>query len=95
MPGRGWIAAVLATSCALAAPAWAVPTSFTVSGAVGAPGTYDAAALGALPQSTQAVTYRAGTGSVSDSFTGPTLWNVLQAASQSIRASRTTFSASM
>ena len=79
-PGSGWIVAAIATLCTLAPPAWAVPTSFTVSGAVGAPGTYDAAALGALPQSTQAVTYRAGTGSVSDGFTGPTLWSVLQAA---------------
>ncbi len=80
MPGRGWIATVLATFWALALPAWAVPTSFTVPGAVGTPGAYDAAALGALPQSTQAVTYRAGAGTVSDSFTGPTLWSVLQAA---------------
>ncbi len=80
MPGRGWMTAALAACCTLAAPAWAVPTSFTVSGAVGTPGTYDAAALAALPQSTQAVTYRAGSGTVSDSFTGPTLWGVLQAA---------------
>ena len=80
MLGRGWIAAVLATSCALALPAQAVPTSFTVSGAVVTPGTYDAAALGALAQSTQAVAYRAGVSTVSDSFTGATLWSVLQAA---------------
>ncbi len=73
-------AAALATLCALATPARAVPTSFTVSGAVGAPGAYDAAALGALVQSTQAVTYRAGASTVSDSFTGPTLWGVPQAA---------------
>ena len=71
---------MLATCCTLATPARAVPTLFTVSGAVGAPGAFDAAALGVLPQSTQAVTYRAGASTVSDSFTGPTLWNVLQAA---------------
>ena len=79
MPGLGWMTAALA-ACTLAAPAWAVPTSFTVSGAVGTPGTYDATALAALPQSTQAVTYRAAGSTVSDSFTGPTLWNVLQSA---------------
>ena len=80
MLGRGWMTAALAASCALAAHARAVPTSFTVSGAVGTPSTYDAAALAALPQSTQAVIYRAGSGTVSDTFAGPTLWGVLQAA---------------
>ena len=79
-PRSGWIVAAIATVCALATPARAVPTSFTVAGAVGVPGTFDAAALGALPQSTQAVTYRSGASTVSDGFTGPTLWSVLQAA---------------
>lgn len=77
---RDWMTAALVVGCVLAAPAWAVPTSFTVSGAVGAPATYNSAALAALPQSTQAVTYRAGGGAVADSFNGPTLWGVLQAA---------------
>ncbi len=75
-----WRIAAFAVSCMLAGPAWAVPTSFTVSGAVGTPGTYDAASLAALPQSTQAVTYLAGGSPVSDTFTGPTLWGMLQAA---------------
>lgn len=62
------------------ASAWAVPLSFTVSGQVGAPTTDTAASLQALPQSTQIVTYRAGSGAVTDTFTGSTLYNVLQAA---------------
>ncbi len=70
----------MAVLCASTASAWAVPFSFTVSGQVGTPTTYTAASLQALPQSTQSVTYRAGSGTVTDTFTGPTLYNVLQAA---------------
>lgn len=60
--------------------AWAVPTSFIVGGQVGAPTTDTAASLQALPQTTQAVTDRAGGSTVVDTFTGPTLWSVLQVA---------------
>lgn len=63
-----------------ATSAWAVPTSFIVGGQVGTPLTDTAASLKALPQSTQTVTYQAGGSAVMDSFTGPTLWNVLQGA---------------
>ena len=70
----------MAMLCASTASAWAVPLSFTVSGQVGAPTTDTTASLQALPQSTQTVTYRAGSGAVTDTFTGPTLYNVLQAA---------------
>jgi len=80
MSERRWREAALAALCLAATPAWAVPTSFAVSGQVGTPGVYDAAALQALPQSTQAVTYRAGASTGSDTFTGPTLWGVLQSA---------------
>ena len=80
MAGRHLLVGMVVLGASFASSAWAVPTSFTLSGQVGAPGTYDAAALQALPQSTQAVTYRAGSGTVSDTFTGPTLWGVLQAA---------------
>ena len=64
----------------MATSAGAVPLSFTVSGQVGTPRTDTAASLQALPQSAQTVTYRAGSGTVTDTFTGPTLYNVLQAA---------------
>ena len=80
MSKRRWLAVAALAACFPGMPAWAIPTSFTVSGQVVAPGTFDATALAALPQSTQSVTYRAGSGTVSDTFTGPTLWGVLQAA---------------
>ena len=54
--------------------------SFTVTGQVATPGAYDSTALARLAQAMQPVTYRAGNGSVTDTFSGPTLWNVLQAA---------------
>ncbi len=73
-------AMAMAMLCASTASAWAVPLSFTVSGQVGAPATDTAASLQTLPQSTQSVTYRAGSGAANDTFTGPTLYTVLQAA---------------
>lgn len=77
MSNRNWIAAALLGSWALAGPAWAVPTtSFTLSGQVGTPGTYDRSALQALPAST----YAGGSGLANNTFTGPTLWGVLQSA---------------
>ena len=64
-----------------AVPAHAVPTTaVAVLGQVGTPTTYDAAALGALPQTTETVTYTAAGSSVTDTFTGPSLYGVLQAA---------------
>ena len=79
-PRRSVRSGLAAIGLLAAAPAWAVPLSFTVSGQVAAPATFDAAALQRLPQATQSVTYRAGSGSVSDTFTGPALTSVLQAA---------------
>lgn len=80
MSKRQWVAAMAAVVL-LPGVSWAVPSSFTVTGQVGTPGTvFDATALGGLSQSTQSVTYRAGGSTVSDTFTGPTLWTVLQAA---------------
>lgn len=63
-----------------AGAAAAPTTAFTVTGAVGTPSTYDASALLALPSATQTETYAAGGTPVTDTFTGPTLWSVLQAA---------------
>lgn len=75
------LAPVLPVLCLASGLATAAPTtSFIVSGQVAAPGAFDAAALGALPQITQTVTYRAGQAVVTDTFTGPALWNVLNAA---------------
>jgi len=64
-----------------ASPALAVPsTSVSVSGQVGTPQSFDAAALAALPQTTSTQTYTSGGTPVTDSFTGPTLSAVLTAA---------------
>jgi len=54
--------------------------SLTLSGLVANSGTYDAAALAALPATTENVTYSAGGQPVSASFTGVTLWTLLAAA---------------
>lgn len=71
--------ASLLLASALAAPAWAVPSSsVAVSGLVGAPTTLGLSALQALPQITQTETYKAAGTKVTDTFTGPTLWSVLQ-----------------
>ena len=80
MARRGLTVALAVLSASIATSARAVPLSFTVAGQVGATTTDTAASLQALPQSTQAVTYRAGGSTVADTFTGPTLWNVLQGA---------------
>jgi hypothetical protein len=66
----------LATSAAQAAPT----NSFTLTGQVAAPQTYGTAALASLPQTTRTLTYLSGGTPRTDTFTGPTLWNVLQSA---------------
>jgi protein involved in polysaccharide export with SLBB domain len=74
---------VLAAACCLAfaGTADAAPTtSFTLSGQVAAPGAYDLAALQALPPTTKTLSYEAGGSPRTDTFTGPTLWTLLQAA---------------
>lgn len=74
----GWIAAAGLIAFAGAARA-EVTTSFTVSGDVGTPPTFDAATLGTLPAISQTVTYKPSGSSVTDTFTGPTLWSLLNA----------------
>lgn len=66
LAGWGWNAA--------AAP---LTTQFTVTGDVTAPATYDDASLSALPATTETVTYQTGVGPQTGTFTGPTLWNLL------------------
>lgn len=53
--------------------------SFTLSGLVSTPGTYDAAVLATLPATTVSVTYTAAGRPVSASFTGVSLWTLLTA----------------
>lgn len=79
---RAKLAAVtLALAAAAPVSAWAVPsTSITVSGQVAMPTTFGLSGLQALPQVTQTETYKAAGSPVTDTLTGPTLWNVLNAA---------------
>jgi hypothetical protein len=56
-----------------------VSTSVSVSGDVATPSDYTLQSLQALPQVTQTDTYTAGGSPVTDTFTGPTVWNVLTA----------------
>ena len=59
-------------------PATAVPTTeFTVTGDVTAPATYDLGELSALPATTETVTFKTGAGPHTGTFTGPTLWSLL------------------
>jgi DMSO/TMAO reductase YedYZ molybdopterin-dependent catalytic subunit len=53
--------------------------SFTLSGLVSRPGTYDAGTLAGLPATTEAVTYTAAGRPVSAAFTGVSLWTLLNA----------------
>lgn len=55
-------------------------SSFKLSGLVQRPTTYDAASLAALPFMTEAVTYTSAGQSVSASFTGVSLWDLLETA---------------
>ena len=52
-------------------------SSFTLSGLVQRPASFDAAALASLPSMTEAVTYTSGSQTVSASFTGVSLWDLL------------------
>ncbi|SNB73822.1 Oxidoreductase molybdopterin binding domain-containing protein [Arboricoccus pini] len=58
----------------------ALSTAFTVSGGVTTPATYDQAALAALPSTTRTVTYLAGKRSVTSTFTGVLLTDILDRA---------------
>jgi DMSO/TMAO reductase YedYZ molybdopterin-dependent catalytic subunit len=75
-----WLTAIvgLGISALAAGQAGAVPTTeFTVVGDVVAPATYDLAALSALPATTETVTFKTAAGPHTGTFTGPTLWNLL------------------
>ena len=85
MPHIRSLAAGLLLTASFSAPGWAVPspsvsTAVTVSGQVVTPTTFGYPALQALPQATQTETYLAGRTPVTNTFTGPTLWGVLNAA---------------
>jgi hypothetical protein len=75
---RSWVlvGGLLAAVVAQASPI----TSFTVTGQVGVPQPFAAADLAALPQTRQSVTFRAGSTTRADTFTGPLVWDVLQRA---------------
>jgi len=75
-----WLAVIVSLGVAVlgAGPATAIPTTeFTVTGDVVAPATYDLTALSALPATTETVTFKTGAGPHTGTFTGPTLWSLL------------------
>ena len=78
-PVRGSLAlaGLLAGAHAIAATP---STAVVVSGAVDHPTTYTAATLDALPQGTQTDTFASGTTSQTHTYTGPTIWNAINAA---------------
>jgi DMSO/TMAO reductase YedYZ molybdopterin-dependent catalytic subunit len=72
------VALLLAAAWQLS-PAWAVTSSsLSVSGDVATPTTYDLAALQALSQATQTDVFLSGSTAQTHTYTGPTLWSVLQ-----------------
>ena len=64
---------ILVTGQAMAGPT----TEFTVTGDVVSPATYDLAGLGSLPPTTETVTFQTMSGPQTGTFTGPTLWTLL------------------
>ncbi len=65
---------------AAASMAEATPTTqFAVTGDVSAPATYALPSLQALPATTETVTYQTSGGPQTGTFTGPTLWSLLNA----------------
>lgn len=76
----GLIIPGLAVSLATSAQAQTVSTSVSVTGNVNSPTVLNSSGLQALPQATQTDSYTAAGKPVTDTFTGPTLWNVLQSA---------------
>jgi len=69
-------ASVLLAGAAAAAPS----TEFRVGGAVATPTTYDLSVLQARPALTQSVTYLSGTTPQTRTYTGASLWGILDAA---------------
>lgn len=77
------LVALCGALCAL--PLQAAPSlSVSIGGAVNAPQVLDAAALQALPSLTQTVSYQSGRGPQTHTYTGPSLWSVLQSASPAL-----------
>lgn len=71
------------TACALAVVFGAhaqTTTQFKLSGAIDRPGTFDLAALEALPAIQQTVTYQSGSGEQTHTFVGASLWGMLNSA---------------
>lgn len=71
------VGAVLLAGSGGHADAGPVTAQFTVTGAVTAPATYTLSNLSALPATMESVTYQTGGGPQSGTFTGPTLWSLL------------------
>jgi DMSO/TMAO reductase YedYZ molybdopterin-dependent catalytic subunit len=79
MPSQ-WLVAIcgFGVSALVGGQASAGPTTqFTVTGDVVAPATYTLATLEALPPTTETVTFQTMSGPQTGSFTGPTLWTLL------------------
>jgi len=75
----GIVGAVLLAGSGWHADAGPVTMQFTVTGAVTAPATYTLSNLSALPATTEFVTYQTGGATQTGTFTGPTLWSLLNA----------------
>ncbi len=71
------VGAVLLAGSGWHADAGPVMTQFTVTGAVTTPATYASSTLSGLPATTESVTYQTGSGTQMGTFTGPTLWSLL------------------
>jgi hypothetical protein len=68
----------LAVLALVAGQALAGPTTeFSVTGDVVSPAIYDAVGLGSLPPATETVTFQTMSGPQTGTFTGPTLWTLL------------------
>lgn len=85
----GIAAAAIAASFAMAGPARAAgPTSSVfVGGGVVTPGSYDLARLQSLPQVTQTDTFTSGGGAQTHTYTGTSVWSVLNDAGVVVDAS--------
>jgi hypothetical protein len=76
---RNLLAAVILAATLSSASAVEVTTSFTLTG-VTSPGTYTFSSLNALPQQTQTVSYLSGSTPVTATYSGPSLYSVIESA---------------
>ena len=74
------LAALLLAATAAAAQAAGPSTQLTVTGALSQPATYTDATLAALPAVTQTDTFQSGSGTQTHTYSGPSLWSVLDRA---------------